>query len=276
MTLSRDVKKSNFTLVSTPELTDRFDFIRNGQNQSILLSDLITGMGLSGEFIELGEVAAVPVLQIIAGINYIRNILGGAGISVSVSAQNGIQIEHAFTVDKTGVPICLSETTTPTLISLIAGSGISLTPSGDTLTIDYASSVVDTALMHHTGDTITISAATTPAIVGANWTVDINNRFTCTSGGRATFTGTTQMFDIDVSAALSAVSGSFEASIFLYINGVQQTGSRISRTLTAGEYEAVSIHWAAELDPTDYVEVYVQNDDSDIDILTDTMIMRIN
>lgn len=128
MTRKRDIKKSDFVTVDSSEPTDTFDFVRNGQNLKITQEDLVTSFGGSGPLQTLGDPTAVPVLRVISGISYIRSIIGGAGINVAVDSQDGIQISHNFTIDGAGVPIMInSGADSPTLRSIVAGSGISVT-----------------------------------------------------------------------------------------------------------------------------------------------------
>lgn len=136
MVRRRDIKKSDFTAVTESESSDYFDFVRNGQNLKISQADMATFLGATGTLEAVGEVTAIPVLRILAGVNYIRSILGGAGINVAVSAQDGIEISHNFTIDNTGVPIMIdSLSDNPTIRSLQAGAGINVSASGDVIQI---------------------------------------------------------------------------------------------------------------------------------------------
>lgn len=136
MTRKRDIRKSEFIALEALETNDYFDFVRQGQNFRISREDLLAALGTTGDLQQLGEATATPVLRIIADINYIRNILGNRGISVSTSPQEGIQIGHNFTVDDTGIPIMINEgAASPTIRSLVAGNGINIAGSGDIIQI---------------------------------------------------------------------------------------------------------------------------------------------
>ena len=136
MTTRNDIKKSKFVAVTDSETNDTFDFVRNGQNLRIYQSDLIAALGLTGELQSLGEVAAVPVLYVNAGINYIRNLLGVRGVSASLSAQNGVEIGHNFTVDNTGVPIMInSDADSPTFRSIQGSGGVNVAGAAGVLQI---------------------------------------------------------------------------------------------------------------------------------------------
>lgn len=136
MVRRRDIKKSEFTAVTDSESSDYFDFVRNGQNLRIAQSDLAAFLGASGELQTRGEATATPVLRVIGGINYIRNILGGSGINVQLSAQDGIEISHNFTIDDVGVPVIInSGSDSPIVRSIQAGGGISISGSGNIIQI---------------------------------------------------------------------------------------------------------------------------------------------
>lgn len=127
LTRQKDIKKSRFPAVTSLADTAYVDAVLNGQNVKILLSDFIALFGTTGSIEQLGEVTGTPVLNISGTINQIRNIVNGPGVSASLSPQSGVQLGHNFTVDKTGAPIMKNETAlSPTLRSLVAGSGISV------------------------------------------------------------------------------------------------------------------------------------------------------
>ena len=145
MSRRRDIRKSDFTVVSSNESTDKFDFVRNGENLSIYQSDMAAGLGVTGTLEQLGEATAIPVLQVVGGVNYIRNILAGYGISVQVSPQNGVEINHNFTADSTGVPVMIdSASDSPTIRSIEGTSGVNVSGSGDTIQIALTASPAST------------------------------------------------------------------------------------------------------------------------------------
>jgi len=136
MTRQKDVKKSNFPAITSLQTTDYLDLVRNGQNFKISVADFLTSLGVTGVLQTKGEVTAIPVLDIDSGISYIRNILGGHGILASLSPQDGVEIEHNFTIDKGGVPVVINESSaSPTVRSIVAGTGISVGASGDEIQI---------------------------------------------------------------------------------------------------------------------------------------------
>lgn len=519
MSRAKDIKKSNFVAVTSALVTDYFDLVRSGQNFRILLSDLITSMGVSGPLQTKGEATAVPILDVVAGVNYIRNLLAGDGIRLDYSPQDGIEINHNFIVDKTGVPVVINElTNAPTIRSIQAGTGITVSGSGGIIQIsesttpgttktvfvytesdlptpslgiitladdteyrflndvstsnrfimgdncvisaadeglisltytgtgvmftaadktssnftgiklscpsgtcfdmssttgndsffmsncdvvcdtigdldgmafnyirncqiiatntglsfanahlaflcyntyfnlstattakaidlgtatftaihidvllfnmDAATSYCisgaaasanlvatgfatvircqqlgsstfleniseyddkwefalnanainskDLALATHAGATIAIGAAATPVIVGATWAQQDMHRFTHTISGRWTYTGKGTNVDITASISADIVTGTDNVTFFLYKDGVQITNSAITREFTAGNIGNMSLIWNLQLETNDYIELWVQNDDTAVDVIIDSIVMRIS
>jgi len=138
---AKDVRKSQFNAQTSLLSTDYFDFVRSNQNFRITFADLVTALGVTGSLSSLGEVAAIPVLNVIGSINYIRKIIGGSGVVASVSPSNGIQLDHNFSPDKTGVPVLINETSAvPVIRSLVAGTGITIGGSGNIVQISTSGS----------------------------------------------------------------------------------------------------------------------------------------
>lgn len=137
MTTARDIRKSQFVEITQSQPTDYFDIVRNGQNLKISQTNLINDFGAVGSLSTRGEITGTPILYQVLTDNYIRNIVSGSGIIASLSVQDGVQLDHNFIVDKTGAAIMINESTaTPTLRSLVAGSGIAISSIGDTIQIN--------------------------------------------------------------------------------------------------------------------------------------------
>jgi len=136
MTRAKDVKKSSFIAKTTFTAGDYVDFVRNGQNFRIAYADFVAALGVSGNIFPVGDATAIPVYFASGSLNYIRSIIGGSGIVASISSGNGVQIGHNFTVDKTGAPVLANETAvSPTIRSIIGGTGITVAASGTTIQI---------------------------------------------------------------------------------------------------------------------------------------------
>jgi len=132
----RGIKKSNFIAQTTIPAGATFDFVIDGTNIKILKEDLLAALGVTGTIVQDGAVTGTPVLDTQGSVHNIRNLENGAGVKASVSPENGITLDHNFTVDATGLPIMLNKaTTTPDLISLVAKLGITLTAVNNTIEI---------------------------------------------------------------------------------------------------------------------------------------------
>ena len=129
-------KESNFPSSTDLPSGAYLTYFANGVNYKIDLASFQTALGVTGTIVQAGSVTGTPVLEKSGSVNRIRNIENGSGIAASVSPQNGLKLSHNFTVDTTGAPIMLNTTaTSPTLVSIVAGTGITITPSGNTIIV---------------------------------------------------------------------------------------------------------------------------------------------
>jgi len=132
------------------------------------------------------------------------------------------------------------------------------------------------ALATHGGATITIASAATPVIIGATWVSEDMHRFTHTVGGRWTYTGKGAQVDITASISADLATGVDDVSFFIYHNGVQITESRITREFDAGNIGNLSLLWALDLATDDYIELWVQNDDTSVNVIIENIVLRIS
>jgi hypothetical protein len=140
---SKDLKKSQFVQKSSGDLldSDTYDFVSNGQNFKVPLSELIKKFGTTGSLVTKGEVTGVPVLNINGTENQIRNIVGGAGIVPSLSPEDGVLLDQGFSTGDAGSPILIKETEdSPVIRNLVPGDGIGIAASGDNLVISQSGS----------------------------------------------------------------------------------------------------------------------------------------
>jgi len=141
MSRDKDIRKSNFVAVTSLASTDTFDLVRSGQNFKITFSDMIAALGVCGSLVAAGDAEAIPVLNVDGTINNIRGILGGSGIVTSLSVGGAVKVGHNFTVDTTGASILRNEAAdSPTLRSIVGGTGITVAESGNTVTISESGS----------------------------------------------------------------------------------------------------------------------------------------
>lgn len=125
--MSSNIPISEF-LSDNINANDTITFVRNNQNYKTTVSDLITAIGAIGALESIGDELGIPVLEQPTSItNQIRKIIGGAGIQVSTSPNNGVQVDsNLATGDVSGVQVLANPTTTPLIKSIRAQSGTSL------------------------------------------------------------------------------------------------------------------------------------------------------
>lgn len=131
-------------------------------------------------------------------------------------------------------------------------------------------------MVTHGGATITIGAAATPVIIGATWATEVSHRFSNTVGGRFTYIGKGEELSITASITADIATGIDDVSFFVYINGVQQANSRVTREFDAGNPGNISMVWYSSLSTNDYVEIWVQNDDAAVNVIIVNAALRID
>lgn len=124
----RGRKISGFPSSTTLPTDAVFDFVSAGSNYQIPLASFQTALNVTGSIVQDGDITGIPVLDTQGSVNNIRNIEPGAGIAASVSAQNGITLEHNFQVGSGGVPVLTNPTaSSPMIGDIVAGTNIAVT-----------------------------------------------------------------------------------------------------------------------------------------------------
>jgi hypothetical protein len=132
-----DRKKSLFPVATTVASGASLDYFVNGVNYQITYDNFIAGLGVTGSIVQDGDPAGVPVLDIQGSVNNIRNIEANSGISAVVSAQNGVELNHSFVNDGTGVALLTDiSATNPIFRSLVGINGIGVGVNGNAIEID--------------------------------------------------------------------------------------------------------------------------------------------
>ena len=125
---ARGRKTSLFPGSTTIPSDTIISFVSGGVNYKIPIANLESELGVTGTIVQDGDVTGVPVLDTQGSVNNIRNIEPGSGIAASVSAQNGITIEHNFQAGSGGVPVLTGITdTSPMIKDIVAGANIDVT-----------------------------------------------------------------------------------------------------------------------------------------------------
>lgn len=239
------------------------NYIIDNTNYRISYTDFIGGLGVTGTIVQAGAVTAAPILDIQATVNNIRGIENGSGIQANVSASDGVEIKHNFTVDSTGSPLMLNTTAvSPTFVSLVAGSGITLAAVGNTVEISANDDLAYTESSLQANATATVIGATaTPVLIAGTWVLGVNTGFTQTTGGRLTYNGTTTaVMTIHASITLDPVSAASQnLSVYVAKNGVVIDATRISSFISTGLAQNLSLSTNQSFATNDYVELFVRN-----------------
>lgn len=126
--MSDSRKISSFPALTTIPSDAVLTFISGGVNYKITLSDFQNALSVTGSIVEDGDPTGTPVLDTQGAVNNIRNIEDGPGIVSSVSAQNGITLEHNFQAGSGGEHLLTGiANASPMIGDIIAGTNIALT-----------------------------------------------------------------------------------------------------------------------------------------------------
>lgn len=137
-------KKSTFPALTSIPSDATIDFVSGGANYKITLADYLSSLGVTGTIKQVGDATGAPVLDQQGTASGVRTISNGPGVIAELNPWNGITLKHNFTADPTGVPILASTTAlSPTVRSIIAGSGMDVSLSGDAIVL--ASTAVETS-----------------------------------------------------------------------------------------------------------------------------------
>ena len=256
------------------------NYIIDSTNYRIAYTDFISGLGVTGTIVQAGAATAAPILDTQATVNNIRGIENGSGIAANVSASNGVEIKHNFTVDATGSPLMLNTTaTSPTFVSLLAGSGITLAAAGNVISISANDDLAYAESYLQGNSTATVIASTaTPVLIAGTWAFGVNTGFTQTSAGRFTYNGsTTAVMTIHASITLDPVSASNQnLSLYVAKNGAVISETRISASIAAGLTQNLALSTNQSFATNDYVELFVQNSTSTDNILVSSALFGID
>ena len=270
-------KKSEFVQQSTVLANSYLDYVVNGTNYKIAYNDFVTGLGVTGTIVQEGAVTGTAILDVDGTINQIRNLESGSGIVTSVSAENGAKISHNFTANAEGLPILLNTTAaSPTIASIVAGSGISVTAVNDAgiQITSIADEIYAQVVLHGNATATAITTQDTPVKVAGTFITDVAASFTTDATGRLTYTGsTTTVVQFVASVTLVPVGTNQLLTIQLAKNGVPITNAKMTRTVSAGASGNVSIVFNISMATSDYVELFVGNNSSTNDItVTDCLL----
>ena len=259
-------KKSSFIAKTSVTAGGYMDFFVSNTNYKIAYSAFVAGLGVTGTITTLGSASGTPILNISGTVNRIRNIENGSGITSSVSASEGCEIKHNFLADGTGHALFKDTTAAqPTIASLVAGSGISLTTTSNYITVAKTADTLIGGLGSLQGNSTatTIAGAGTAVLVAGTWTAQKTSTVTPSTAGRLTYSGGTSI-DINFDATISIKTASASAqtvSVYLARNGVKIDASRVTAVLGTAD-QNIALTWTYAAATNDYFEIFIANDTS--------------
>lgn len=275
---SYGVRQSEFVQQTSILAGSSFGFFNNGYNYQITYANFLNGLGVTGTIAQVGDVTGVPVLDISGVNNYIRNLEEGSGISLNLSAEDGIEISHNFTIDSVGEPIVQNGgAASPTFVSIEGGGGIAVETTGTRVVISSTETLSFATITMAGNSTATTIASTATAVKAAGTFVvgDVSSNFTGATSGRITHTGPQSRHVINALVTLDAASGSNHLlSIFIAVNGVI-VSTKMTDTVSSGLPRAVATFINIVLDTDDYVEIFVRNESATTNVIAVNAVLSI-
>jgi len=122
-----------------------------------------------------------------------------------------------------------------------------------------------------------IVSQNTPVKINAVWTDEGSSRFTSGTDGRATYIGEKAVtLPITAVATILATGGDKQVSGYIAINGSPILGTAIQATASGTKAGNVTLIWQQELQPNDYVEIWIENNSGTDDLTALHAVTRIN
>ena len=256
-------KKSEFVQKTTVESGGYLDYVVNNTNYKISYDNFVNGLGVTGSIVQDGAVTGSAILDTQGSVNNIRNLENGSGIVTNISPENGVIIAHNLTADTTGSPLFLNTTAdSPTVASLVACAGISLTSTDNYVTIAQVGVAEYANVTMHGNSTETVIASTATAVkVAGTFVVGDEAGYTGSTTGRITHDGDTARHIINAIISLTVASGTnHQVSMYIALNGTIIPSTKTTSTTSSGLYRSLATFANLELDDGDYVEIFVRNE----------------
>ena len=169
---ARDRKISQFPAQQAVPADSVFTFVSGGVNYKVTFPNLLAALGATGTLQDEGDPLGAPVLDDQGGVYGIRNIESGPGILATISPQNGVYLQHNFTVNTAGAPLIVDPTAlSPVFRSLVAGQGISISTQNGSIRISASGAPTSTR-------TVVVNTITDfPEAVGGIITLEENTQY---------------------------------------------------------------------------------------------------
>ena len=121
-----------------------------------------------------------------------------------------------------------------------------------------------------------IATAGTPVLIAGVWVAGVSSQMTATTSGRITYNGSKGITaTIAGQVSIEPVSGSvINLFVQLALNGTVVAASKVTGNATSGKKTSITLSYAQALVSTDYIELYVSNVDSTVNLLVSSAILR--
>ncbi|MCK5609376.1 hypothetical protein KAR91_46315 [Candidatus Pacearchaeota archaeon] len=134
--MSNSKKISAFTQQTSYQSGDLITIVRGSDNFTVDASALAAFLGVTGTITPVANPDAAVLEQLSSTVNRIRGFEDGLGTQVGLTARNNVKTDHNFVNGAAGVGVIQDVTSSQTLFrSLLAGTGISVGISGDSIQI---------------------------------------------------------------------------------------------------------------------------------------------
>ena len=124
----------------------------------------------------------------------------------------------------------------------------------------------------------TIVTQGVPVKANAVFVTEDLSRFTSDGTGRLTYIGEIAIrLPIDINATLISVSGGDkQLGVCVAINGVEVSTTCVKGTESSTKEAAISTMWQYTFEPNDYIEIFVLNDTSTVNLIVSQAVFRVN
>jgi len=207
------------------------NFVSSGINYQIPLSSFQSSLGVTGTIVQDGSVTAIPILDTQGSVNNIRNIEPGSGISASISAENGVTIEHNFQAGAGGEPIFVNlSSASPQIGNIIAGANISVATVAGGVQVTASSSPIPSTAV------IVSSMSDFPEAVAGVITLPANTYYMLMAD-----VSTVNRFDVSAGGiSIQSINNAYPAKMTYTGSGDMFTGSGVSFVLSNIKLSATS------------------------------------
>ena len=123
-----------------------------------------------------------------------------------------------------------------------------------------------------------IAVAGTPVLVAGTWVVGRASQMTGTAAGRATYDGEkATALPITASLTVAPVTGaSVSISVEIAVDGTAVPNSKRTATASAVTSASITVPWQESMENAQFVEAFVTNEDSTVNILVSSAVLRVN